>query len=130
MRKYSLMTKNGRMWEKTVECFYCGILCVGTGTRDHFIPHSLQIPDPFLRGHRANSTRRTTLKDNMVYACPRCNTAKSNMSFEEFKLTDYFRINCKGKPWKDLALIRGGVKSRDEAVMDEKTIFRSEAQGD
>ena len=92
------------MWEKTVDCYYCGMICEGTGTRDHRYPHALI--KSALQGHKNNSSRRSTLKGNMVFACPMCNTSKGNMTEDEFKLTKYYRTECATGKWKGFILRR------------------------
>lgn len=77
-----------RLCDLTVRCAYCGIICVGTATRDHVIPTS-----------RAGKYT----KKQWVYACRACNQAKGDLSLAEFKQTEYWRRNCRGK-WKGVKL--------------------------
>ena len=78
-----------RISERTVHCQYCGILCIGTATRDHVYPKSLG---------------GSSGKKNIVYACRRCNQAKGTLTREEFKNTDYYQLNCRSGRWRGVRL--------------------------
>lgn len=78
-----------RLCDLTVTCRYCKIICVGTGTRDHVIP---------------TSKAKKYSPKKWVYACRACNQAKGDLTLEQFKQTEYWRINVKSRKWKGVRL--------------------------
>lgn len=80
-----------RLSDLTVDCTYCFITCVGCATRDHVVPQSLA----------PKYSRK-----KWVYSCRACNQAKGDMTLEEFKKTDYWRINCASGRWRGVRIYR------------------------
>lgn len=75
----------------TIRCVYCGLICQGTGTRDHVYPKN--------RGGTLGPKG-----ENLAKACRTCNQAKGNMTVEEFMETDYYRKNCASGRWRGVVL--------------------------
>ena len=64
-----------------IHCYWCGVLCYGTATRDHYIPQS------------KGGVR-------WIYSCRLCNQVKGDMYPEDFKNTLYYKIYCEHKARK------------------------------
>lgn len=68
------------------KCYYCHrLLTQSIKTKDHVIPKSKLI--------------FKNVKNNKVYACKPCNSAKADLSLEEFKKTGYYKFFCERK-WR------------------------------